>query len=209
MNLATMWDSIKTTVSILVGKVNWTTKRVIDPSKLDEVRALLKDNYYIILTRHNGHLSTYAIDLAHFILTFKLGHYGHVLFNVEDEVSTDDGYQFIEATSPGVHYSGFTQVFDQQVGSVCLMKPRSMSIEQWTAVVEKSKGDLGKPYDFALDPTQTTKLDCVELLRDALKGEPNYSVDFANLEALVTKYKELDPQMVYECPDFEVVWESR
>jgi hypothetical protein len=207
--LTTIWTQIKSVASTIIGKINWTTSRVIDPDKLKEVQQLLAENNYIILTRHNGHLSTYAISLAHWLLTGKKGFYSHALLNVEDTVSTTDDYEFIQATAPGVAYAGFDAVFDQQVGAVCLLKPKTMKIEEWSDVVGKAKTDLGKPYDLALDPAQTAALDCVELVRNALQGEPNYSIDYADLEKAIAKYDALDPQMYYECPDFEIVWENR
>lgn len=209
ITIKSVYNKFKEIGSTLVGKVNWTTKRVISPEDLNQVRSLMKDNYYIILTRHNGHLSTYAIDFAHWVVTGRWGYYGHILLNVEDEVKDDSDYSFIESTITGVHYSTFPMVFDSQVGSICLMKPKAVTIEEWAKVLDKSRTDIGKPYDLALDPSQTDKLDCVELVRDALKGQPDYATDYKDLEAVVQKYKALDPQMVYECPDFEVVWEKR
>lgn len=40
-------------------------------------------------------------------------------------------------------------------------------------------------------------------------ADPNYSVNHANFAALSEKYGELTPQMLYTCPDFEVVFEVR
>lgn len=201
--------SVLAKVSYLIGLINWKTKQTLTVEDKDKISALLKDNYYIILTRHNGHLTAYAIDFAHWVLTRKSGYYGHALLNFEDKVVTNDDFQFVESTIIGVHYSKFNEVFDQLCGSVAILKPKSMKIEDWTTVVDKARTELGKPYDLSLDVTTDDALDCVELVRDALKGEPNYATDYANLEATIAKYKNLDPQMIYECSDFEVVFEVR
>jgi hypothetical protein len=211
MSFATIFNKIKSTVSIAVGKVNWTvpSSRTITSAELDVIRGLLKDNYLIILTRHPGHLSTWAIQAAHFCLTGKWGHYGHALLNVEDDVDVDDDFHFMEATTAGVHYSKFTDIFDYQCGSICLLKPKGVTLAEWLKIVEKSKSNLGKPYDMELDVHQEAKLNCIELVRNALQGEPNYATDFADLERMIRKYENLDPHMAYECTDFEVVYEVR
>lgn len=203
-------STIENSISVIIGKINWTSHNVMKANEIDNLRLKLKDNYYIILTRHNGHLSTYAIDIAHFILTHgRAGYYGHALMNLEDVVINDDSYKFIEATGIGTHYSGFTDVFDQQIGAVALLKPRSMTLDKWTSVMDKAKTELGKPYDTLFDLANDNALSCVELVRDALRNEPNYETDFANFESMIIKYGNLDPQMFYECQDFEVVWETR
>jgi len=204
-----LWNKVVAEGSYLIGKVNWKTKRVLTETDMLKIQELLKDNYYIILTRHNGRLTAYAISLAHFLITGRRGHYGHALLNIEDEVKTNDDFQFIESISQGVKYSSFDEVFDKQVGSVVLLKPRSMTIEKWTAIIDKARSELGKPYDLALDITTEDAINCVELVRDALKGEASYATDYSDLERMIKKYKTLDPQMIKECTDFEVVAEFR
>jgi uncharacterized protein YycO len=204
-----MWDKIKNAISIIIGKINWTTRRTLDSADLDVIRQKLKDNYYVILTRHNGHLSTYAIGLAHRFLTGKPGYYGHACMNMENEVTSDDGYEFMEATGEGVHYSGFPAVFDQQIGAVALLKPKSMTIDEWTACLDRARTEVGKPYDTLFNLADDKALSCVELVRDALSAEPNYKTDFVNFEAMISKGGNLDPQMFYECPDFEIAYEVR
>lgn len=204
-----LFTNFKICCASFVGKIEWHTTRVTNPADLDIVRARLKDNYYIILTRHEGHLSSFAIALAHFLVTGRWGYYAHVLLNIEDEVLTDDDYQFLQSTIAGVKYAKFDEVFDQQGGSIALLKPRHVTLEEWTAILDKSRTNIGKPYDLAMDPSQDEKLNCVGLVRNSLQGNPNYEEDFASLEARVKKYKALSPQMLYECPDMEIVWEKR
>jgi hypothetical protein len=207
--LTTTCNNIKNFISATIGKINWVTKKTLTPEEFDEIRKLLVDNYYIIASRHNGHLSTYAIEIAHCVLTGKRGYYGHVFMNLEDTVESDDSYRFIEATGTGVHYSGFSAVFDNQTSSVALLKPKYMPLSDWTAVLDASKTYLGRPYDTLFNLADDNALSCVELVRDALKGDPDYLTNFANFEAMISADGNLDPQMFLECPDFEVVWEKR
>jgi hypothetical protein len=202
-------QKVENLISITIGKINWTSKKVATAEELKTVHDKLISNYYIIMTRHNGHLSTYAISLAHFLLTGRWGYYGHVLMNLEDTVDNDDDFRLIEAIGTGVTYSPFNRVLDAQCGSVALLKPKSMSLEYWTTVLDRAKTELGKPYDTLFDLSNDQALSCVELVRIALQKEPNYATDFANFEAMITKSKNLDPQMFYECPDFEIVYEFR
>jgi hypothetical protein len=202
-------QKVENLISLTIGKINWTSKKVATAEELKTVHDKLISNYYIIMTRHNGHLSTYAISLAHFLLTGRWGYYGHVLMNLEDTVDNDDDFRLIEAIGTGVTYSPFNRVFDNQCSSVALLKPKSMSLEYWTTVLDRAKTELGKPYDTLFDLSNDRALSCVELVRVALQKEPNYATDFANFESMIVKSKNLDPQMFYECPDFEIVYEFR
>lgn len=202
-------SSIQSAIATWIGKVSWKSNHVLTQGENDKIKELLTNDYYIILTRHNGHLSSYAISIAHFFLTGRMGYYGHALMNLEDEVSDPADFRLIEATGAGTHYSTFDDVFDPQCGSVALLKPKSMTLEEWTAAMDKAKNQVGKPYDTLFDLKNDQALSCVELVRVALQNEPNYVADFANFEAMITKDKNLDPQMFYECTDFEIVYEVR
>ena len=194
----------------VTGKINWTVKSVMTQEERDLVNQKLQPDYFVILTRHNGHFSSYVISVIHFFLTGKKGYYGHALMNLEDTADTIDDFRFVEATGTGVHYSPFTEVFDQQCSSVVLLKPKSMTLTEWTAALDKAKTYVGRPYDTLFDLANDKALSCVELVRCALQGSPDYAVDFANFEKMINKYgNKLDPQMFYECEDFEVVYETR
>jgi hypothetical protein len=191
-------------VSTLIGNINWKTSKVMTADEFDTVRQHLKDNYFVIATRHNGHLSTYAISFAHWFLTGRWGYYGHVLMNLEDGVNDDTDYRFIEATKEGVHYSDFKQVFDQQCSSVALLKPKGITLEEWTLALDKAKTELGKPYDTLFDLANDKALSCVEVVRVALQADPH-----ANFEKMIKASKNLDPQTFYECADFVAQYEIR
>ena len=127
---------------------------------------------------------------------------------MEDEVKSDKDFRLIEAVGKGVVFTLFDNVFD--VHGACILKPRNLTIEKWTAILDKAKIQLGKPYDTLFDIANDNNLSCVELCRAALMGEPDYATDFANFEALIKKrHNNLSPDMFYGLDDFEVVYEVR
>lgn len=206
-----MWTLIKKLKSALatwVGNVQWKQSRELSGAELDEILERLTPHYYIILTRRSNHLSTYVICLANLILTGKWGHYSHVLMNLEDEVTEEKDFRLIEATGKGIHYSLFQEVFGG-IDSVALLKPKNMSLDAWTAVMDKAKTQLGKPYDTLFDLKNDLALSCVELVRVALQAESNYTTNFSNFEKMISECKNLTPNMFLQCSDFEVVYEVR
>jgi len=166
------------------------------------------NDYYIIATRRSNQLTTFFINLGHFLLTGKWGYYSHVLMNLEDEVADKSDFRFIEATGAGTHYSTFDQVFNG-VDAVALVKPRNMSLNEWTGALDSVKVHLGKPYDNLFDIKSDLEINCVELIRLALINVPNYHTRFPEFEKLVNKKKKLTPQMFLDCSDFEVVYQIR
>jgi len=192
----------------LIGKINWKQRHPLTDEQKNQIMDLLKKDYYIITTRHGNHLSTYMISLGNFLLTGKFSFWGHVLMNFENEVNSVDDFILVEAIGKGSQYGTFEEVFGD-ADSVCLMKPKHMTIDEWTKVLDKARTEIGKPYDTLFDLANDQKLSCVELVRDALMAEPNYSTDFANFENMIAKAKNLTPQMYYDCPDLEKVLEFR
>lgn len=193
--------------ALLTGIINWKLKNPLTDEEKSKINDLLIPNYYIILTRNNNHLSSYVIGLGDLIYEHKFGYWGHALMNMENEVVNYTDFRFVEAIGSGVQYATFDQTM--AVNSIALLSPKNMSKESWTAVLDRAHSNVGKPYDTLFDMKQDQKLSCVELVRDALMAEPNYSTDFANFEAMVQKYDRITPQMFYDCPDFEVVYEIR
>ena len=144
----------------------------------DDLRDLLKPNYYFIVTRRKCHLTTYLITIASLFTTGKPSHYSHALMNLDDGKATKDSeYKLIESTAIGVHYSTFMQVFD--CDSVALLTPRGITSEDWVKILDKALSDYGKPYDDLFDVTQDQRLSCVELCRNALQALPDYATRFA------------------------------
>jgi len=168
---------------------------------------MLINDYYIILTRRKNHLSTYAINFADWVKTGKFGFYSHVLMNTEDEVKSNIDFRLIEAIGVGTCYSPFEKVFD--VNSVAFLKPKGVTIEDWTIILDNIKNYLGLPYDTLFDILDKNSMSCVELIRAALMSLPDYEKRFSNFEEMITTYKVLTPSMFYNCPDFEIVFEIR
>lgn len=194
-------------VILAIGKVHWAPGKMISTAQQDEIRALLKDNYFVILTYRKNHLSSYGVAIANFFLTGRLGKWSHALMNFENTVNSDEDFRLIEATGDGTHFTPFDKVFD--VHRVVLLSPTNMTLDEWTGLLDKAKSEVGKPYDSLFNLANENELSCVELVRAILRDQPNYDKDFANFEALIKKRKNLSPQMYYDCPDFKVVYEAK
>ena len=191
-----------------IGSVSWTQNHSITPEEKATIMRMLKNDYYIIMTRHGNHLSTYGIALGNFFLTGKFGYYTHVLMNLEDEANDPEDFRLVEAIGTGVRYATFDQVFGNP-DAVALLKPANMSLENWTAALDKSKEQVGKPYDTLFDLSNDKALSCVELVRVAMQAVPGYSESFAEFEKMISKNKNLTPQMFRDCTDFEIAYEVR
>lgn len=194
-------------LALLIGKIQWKSTNELSEETKDKIREMLKKDYYVIVTRRNNHLSTYVISFAQFLFTGKFAYWSHALMNLEDEVTTDLDFRLLQATSVGVAYASFEDVFNLQ--SVALLKPKSMTIDEWTSVLDKARAQLGKSYDTLFDISNDKQLSCIELVRVILQAEPNYASDFKNFEALIAKQGNVTPQSLYDCKDFEVVFEVR
>lgn len=236
--LSTIWQSFSKFIKQRVGKISyssWTYKALtfvfsifsnirwerlqavinggiyyrLKEEDHDKIRALLEPGYYFILTRRRCHLTTYLIAIASFIATGKVAHYAHVLMNVDDgNIKNDNDFKLIEATAKGVHYSTFMQVFD--CDSVAILRPKNMNVDEWTQTLDHAIGEIGKEYDNLFDILDDTKVSCVEMCRQALQAEPNYVQDFSQFEKMIkANGNQLTPQMLYDCPDFEIVFEVR
>lgn len=194
---AIKWDKIK-------GLFNHGKYYSLTEPDLEYLRAALKPNYYIILTRRKNHLTTYLIAIASLITTQKASHYTHALMNVDDgNVKNDEDFMLMEATSKGVHYSSFMEVFD--CDSVALLRPKGYTDKKWTKALDALLKQNGKKYDNLFDVSDDTKVSCVEMCYQALKQN-----NLPGLEALMEKHAgNLTPQMLYDCGDFDIVWETR
>lgn len=182
----------------------------LKPQDWEELKNKLSKDYYIILTRNDSHLSTHLVALGHRFLTGKPGYWSHALMNLEESTKPDieTGFRLIEATSTGVHYSSFYDVF--KCDSVAILRPFGLKIRDWTAVFESLLSQQGKKYDNFMDLKSDNEINCVELVRRALQTLPDYETRFANFEKMIQKYGDnLTPDMFYECEDFVVVFEAR
>ena len=200
-----MLNKIKTFLVKLIGKIHWKQTHAITDDDRAEIRKQLTSHYYLIVTRRSNHLSTFAICFMNWWLTGKWGFYSHILMNTENDVVDDSDFRLVEAIGTGVTYSSFWKVFGK-VDAVGLIKPKNLSIDEWTNVLDKARTEIGKPYDTLFDLTNDKSLSCVELVRVALSNEPNYKTDFANFEKMIRHNGNLTPQMFVDCEDFEVIW---
>lgn len=169
----------------------------------------LANNYYVILINRKTHLTTYLLGALSFIKTGKWPEYSHALMNADSlETAADwNEFKFVEATSIGVHFSKFMDVFN--CDSVCLLKPKALDFQEWNDVIDGLLDQNGKQYDDLFDLSDTTYVSCVELVLDALRQDPDYQEDFSDLEKRINKVGNLTPQMYRDCSDFEVVLEIR
>lgn len=201
---------VKRAIDVIVkfiGSVSWTQRNPLTDDEKQQIRELLKNDYYIILTRSRNHLSTYAIAFSNLILTGKWGYWAHSLMNLEDEVNSDSDFRLLQATRAGVKYATFDEVFS--TNSVVLLSPAHMPVAEWTAVLDRAKTYLGRPYDSLYNLADDNQLSCVELVRQALKADGNYEQNFSHFEQLISKSRNLAPQMFYDCSDFKVAYEVR
>ena len=203
----TSLQSIEIKIVDFVGSIKWALTNGITNDEQTKIKELMAKDYYIILTRNNNHLSTYLINFSDFCIGNGWSYWGHALLNMEGDVAPDGNFELVESTAAGVHVETFDNVFN--VNSVALLKPKSMPIADWTSVFSTALSELGKPYDELFNINQTTNFSCVELVRTALMADPDYMTNFANFEALVQKFQRITPQMLYECNDFEIVYEIR
>lgn len=192
-----------------ICQINWKITKRLSDEDLKLIQHSLAKDYYIICTRSPNTLSNHLICFIHWLLTGTWGFYSHALMNLESDTDDPLNFRLIEATlKHGASIDSFDWVF-HDVASVALLKPKSFQLEQWTLVMEKATKELGKQYDTLYDLTNDSRVSCVELVLNALKADPNYSVNYANFIALSKQYGELTPHMIYTCPDFEVVLEIR
>jgi hypothetical protein len=200
-----------------IGKISWSNLKTkitgkkyynLTDDDLNKIRELLAANYFICLTFRKTVMSSYLIQFANFVKTGSFGTYDHVLLNVEGGSPTsDDKFCLYESTALGCSIDPFMSVFD--CDRVALIRPKNLDVGDWEEIVESAKKQIGKPYDDVFDLNDDTHLSCVELIRDSLRGIPEYETLFPNLEAMIKKVGNLTPQMYYDCPDFEVVFEVR
>lgn len=204
----TLYQNIQIYIINHLSKIHWKKRKSLKNNDLDILREKFTEDYYIVGTRRSNYLTTFLISLGNFFLTGRWGYYSHVLMNLEDIVVDDLDYKFIEATGKGTHYSTFNDVVDG-IDAIVLLKPKNITIDEWTSALDKIKIYLGTPYDNLFDLKNTLEINCVELIRLALHELPDYNRKFANFERMVREKKKLTPDMFIECDDFEIVIEIR
>lgn len=155
-------------------------------------------SYTPIAIKQNGVVVGYAtksMDIGGDSVTFSHDGKGHFVFNI-------DTSEFVSKLG-----SEFTGDLILTGGNIVVSE--NETIDEWTIVLERVKTHLGKKYDTLFDLTQDQRFSCISLIRNALMASPDYHKDFAHFEAMVQKAGNVDPNMLYDCPDFEIVWETR
>ena len=193
----------------LPPKIHWGKTQFFTPAEQEELSKKLASGYYIILTGSRHHLSSLMISVLSLIKTGKWAKYSHVLMNCDNITDPADraSFKFMEATSTGVHYSTFDEVFGKACDCVCLLTPKNVDNAEWTKIIDGLLKQNGKPYDDLFNLSDATHVSCVELVLDALKSA-NYESDFPNLQELITKEGNLVPEMYRDCTDFTVDFEK-
>lgn len=212
---------------MILKAFDWFMLKVISPIGLDWLRfyftgrrynlsmkdhfyafQLLKDHNYIILNRRNLHLSTYLISLGSFLLSGRFSYYSHIFLNIEDEDAINyQDLMFLEAVSKGVKVSHFLETFN--CDSVCFLKPRHATQEDWLLALQEAKRNVGKKYDTTFNMHDASKMSCAEFVFDAIKEIPDYMNKFPVTVSRITKEKQIHPEFFYNNSDFEIVWEIR
>jgi hypothetical protein len=190
---------------MLPGKISWSNKKAITESDKTEIAKLLSSGYYIILTGDRSHLSSIVVSLLSWIKTGTWARYSHALMNCDNITDPTDtqSFKFMEATSVGVHYSTFDEIF--HCDTVCLLSPKDISNEDWTKIIDALLKQKGRPYDDLFDLSDSTHVSCVELVLNALEAA---DYEFVNLRDIIKQEGNLVPEMYRTCSDFTVTYEK-
>lgn len=190
-------------------KIHWGSQQLFTPDEQEELAKKLASGYYIILTGSRHHLSSIMVSLLSWIKTGKWAKYSHVLMNCDNITDPADrnSFKFMEATSKGVHYSTFDEVFGKACDYACLLTPKTVDNEEWTRIIDGLLKEHGKPYDDLFDLVDQSHSSCVEVVLNALKAA-DYGEDFPHLEQLIKQEGNLVPEMYRSCEDFDVDFEK-
>lgn len=205
----TLWYKFYHWLASIPPKIEWGKGQMFSAEEQDELAKKLAAGYYIILTGSRHHLSSVMVSLLSWIKTGKWAKYSHVLMNCDNITNPADrqGFKFVEATSTGVHYSSFDDVFGKDCDYVCLLTPKTVDNEEWTKIIDGLLNENGKPYDDLFDLADQTRSSCVEVVLNALKAA-DYDEDFKNLAELIKQEGNLVPEMYRDCTDFTVEFEK-
>ena len=202
----TIFYKIYNKLASIPSQITWRSRNRLTEAERDEIAKMLASGYYVILTGSSNSLSSIIVSFLSWVTTGKWAKYTHALMNCDNitDAGDRDKFKFVEATSSGVHYSSFDEVFD--CDHVCLLTPATVSNEEWTRVIDSLLKQLGKPYDDLFDLADSTRSSCVEVVLDALKAA-DYEEDFVNLALIIEREGNLVPEMYRNCEDFAIALE--
>lgn len=193
----------------LPPKIKWGNAQDFTPDEQERLSRMLASGYYVILTGSRHHLSSVMVSFLSWIKTGKWAKYSHVLMNCDNITDWRDqrSFKFVEATSTGVHYSTFEEVFGRDCDYACLLTPKNVRNEQWTDIIDELLNQRGLPYDDLFDLSDSTHVSCVELVWNALKNAGCES-EFVDLGRLTKEEGNMVPQMYRDSTDFTIAFEE-
>lgn len=161
-------------------------------------RTMFEIDDAIILTSDKSSLSSWGVKLLHFLLTGKIANYSHAILKVDDT--------YIEAINAGVRYASFDEI--TKCDSLVVLIPTHLktlnfnedALAKWEADV------IGKNYDIYFELYDRTNMSCIEVVYDSLKIDGNIEKMEA-FKNLLSKSKNLTPQMLRDCKDFKILFE--
>lgn len=169
----------------------------------DKIEELLDQENLVILTWRSTHFTSYLISIANLLLTGKLGKWSHACMNMEYISRGRSELKIFEAVGKGVVKSRFEDVFN--CDRVCLLRVKNINQELVSESIKTYLESLiGRKYDDNFNMNDDKKVSCVELVYWALYKN---GFKLSALMDMIIKYKNLTPQMYYDCRDFEIVYE--
>lgn len=209
-------------VNFGIGRIEFTsikyffTGRSYDLTSEDirKALALMSTGRYIGLIRRKTHFTTYLIGLGHWFAMLlrpmpgrkrHFGFWSHAWLHIEDESLREIDLQILEAVGSGVKVSEFWDVLNAD--AIVLLRPKAYSEDQLDNALKLAKTYIGRPYDTTFDLESMNRISCVEYAYGSLKEENCNGLP--QLTAWVNRVKNLTPDMIYECGDFEICLEIR
>lgn len=197
----------------IIGRIEFTsikylfTGRAVDMTAPDvkQVAMKLLMDRYVGLSYRKTHLTSFFISLVHFVLTGVWRKWSHAWINVDDEISDPLGMQIFESVGAGAIVSPFWDVI--VVDAVVLLKPKFVKEQDWDKIHKVLLSQQGTAYDTRGRCKDISELNCVERVVVAILTVD--STALPNLKKMMDKKKQLTPQMLYDCGDFEICLEIR
>lgn len=197
----------------IIGRMNWTglkyffTGREYDlrDEDITEIVRAMKSQRLIGLSYRETHFTSYCINTIYFFLSGRLREFSHAWLGPRPFEDSLD-LRIIESVAEGVRSAPFWKVL--LVDAVALLKPKYFHPDKWAELDIEAEKDVGHIiydiYGRYMDPSERN---CIEqVVFRMLHSDPDC---LPGTTALMKKYKQLTPQMIYDSGDFEVILEIR